>query len=102
MHISEIEIGANTSFDVSDSFGREGLERNQTSRESGPIDATRAISMPRYHIGEEIIGRLPVKAQCPCRCVGFRLGDCRVGKLRSEEHTSELQSILRTPYDTLC
>src|SRR3546814_900823 len=81
MHISEIEIGANTSFDVSDSFGREGLERNQTSRESGPIDATRAISMTRYHIGEEIIGRLPVKAQCPCRCVGFRLGDCRVGKL---------------------
>src|SRR3546814_12157019 len=86
MNISETESGAKTSFDVSDSFGREGLERNQTSRESGPIDATRAISMTRYHIGEEIIGRLPVKAQCPCRCVGFRLGDCRVGKLSVAGH----------------
>src|SRR3546814_15127271 len=75
MHISEIEIGANTSFDVSDSFGREGLEWNQTSGESGPIDATRAISMTRYHIGEEINGRLPDEAQRPCRSVEFRLGD---------------------------
>src|SRR3546814_8137157 len=47
------------------------------------------------------IGLIPVDAlYSPVRQVSYKVDPTRVG--RSEEHTSELQSLMRTPYAVFC
>src|SRR3546814_9255426 len=68
-----------------------------------PPEKTASRSMPRSHRGMgSTAGRRPSVARYSARTIGRRRGLRREHPCRSEEHTSELQSLMRISYAVFC
>src|SRR3546814_3348132 len=81
--------------------GREGRDRRIGARRRAEIvaverDDARIVAQPRGHPVE---GRARHAARL---CLGPQRLDIGVKARRSEEHTSELQSLMRIPYAVFC
>src|SRR5262249_56812775 len=77
--------------------GRQDLNREPV--DYGPLRSRfkrESVGPPAGHAADHLLHRTPQERQAKGRAVGEE-DDRRRGRLRSEEHTSQLQSLTHTP-----
>src|SRR3546814_6153319 len=82
---------------------RDDVEPNTAFLGIGPLDRRGAERARPRIVNEDRDGiRLePRRERCKIRRI-LKIGDQRFGRHRSEEHTSELQSLMRNSYAVFC
>src|SRR3546814_4278772 len=67
------------------------------------IELELARSIPLHKVGDAVrSGIVALHLAAPSMPTSISLGKSRTGETRSEEHTSELQSLMRTTYAVFC